>query len=101
MKTRYHQPNRGLLAELPEEAMTDRWLRVKCDPLWRCTNNCEREGAVLDWRKGLPIGNGDIGATIHGYNEHGVFTFPTAAGHHDVLERVDCPLAQVPVPALS
>ena len=62
------QPNRGLLADLPEEVMTERHLRVKCDPVGRCgANNFEREGSVLDWRKGLPIGNGDFGAAIHGF----------------------------------
>jgi len=67
----YDQPNRGLLATLPEEAMTDRWLRVRCDPVWRCgTNNFEREGSVLDWRKALPIGNGDIGAAVMGYPDN-------------------------------
>ena len=65
------QPNRGLLTDLPEEVMTQRHLRVKCDPVRRCgTNNFEREGSVLDWRKGLPIGNGDFGAAVHGYPDN-------------------------------
>ena len=68
------QPNRGLLTNLPEEVMTERQLRVKCDPVGRCgTNNFEREGSVLDWRKGLPIGNGDFGAAIHGYPDNYCF----------------------------
>ena len=71
---RYAQPNRGMLTELPEETMADRHLRVQCDPVWRCgTNNFEREGSVLDWRKALPIGNGDFGAAIHGYPDNYTF----------------------------
>ena len=70
----YNQPNRGLLARLPDEVMTDRYLRVRCDPVWRCgTNNFERDGSVLDWRKALPIGNGDFGAAIHGYPDNYTF----------------------------
>lgn len=70
----YAQPNRGLLSTLPDEVMSDRFLRVRCDPVWRCgTNNFEREGSVLDWRKALPIGNGDFGAAIHGYPDNYTF----------------------------
>ncbi len=67
----YAQPNRGLLDELPEQVMTSRFLRVKCDPVRRCgSNNLERPGSTLDWRKALPIGNGDIGAAIMGYPDN-------------------------------
>ena len=73
-KMQYAQPNRGLLPTLPEETMGSQYMRVKCDPVWRCgTNNFERDGSVLDWRKALPIGNGDIGATIHGYPDNYTF----------------------------
>ena len=70
----YNQPNRGLLSTLPDEAMSDNFLRVQCDPVWRCgTNNFERPGSVHDWRKALPIGNGDFGAAIHGYPDNYTF----------------------------
>ncbi len=65
------QPNRGLLGELPEQTMSARFLRVKCDPVRRCgINNIDRQGSTLDWRKALPIGNGDIGAAIMGYPDN-------------------------------
>lgn len=87
---RYAQPNRGLLAELPEERMSDRHLRVKCDPVWRCgTNNFEREGSVLDWRKALPIGNGDFGAAIHGYPDNYTFHISKNDVWWDNLSGVD------------
>ncbi len=89
-RLRYAQPNRGLLAELPEERMSDRHLRVRCDPVWRCgTNNFEREGSVLDWRKGLPIGNGDIGAAIHGYPDNYTFHIAKNDVWWDNLPGVD------------
>ena len=50
----YSQPYHGMLKDFPDEVMSDRWLRVKCDPVHRCgTNNFEREGSALDWRKAL------------------------------------------------
>jgi len=68
---RHAQPNRGLLSALPEEVMPDHHLRVRCDPVQRCgTNNFEREGSVLDWRQAMPVGNGDLGAAIHGYPDN-------------------------------
>jgi len=86
----YAQPNRGLLSELPEEVMSDRWLRVKCDPVWRCgTNNFEREGSVLDWRKALPIGNGDIGAAVHGYPDNYTFHIAKNDVWWDNVEGMD------------
>ena len=76
--------------------MTDRWLRVKCDPLRRCgTNNFEREGSVLDWRKALPIGNGDFGAAIHGYPDNHTFHIAKNDVWWDNVEGMD------PYPAMS
>ena len=31
------------------------------------------DGSVFDWRKALPIGNGDFGAAIHGYPDNYTF----------------------------
>ncbi len=93
---RYAQPNRGQLTELPEETMPDRHLRVTCDPVRRCgANNFEREGSVLDWRKALPIGNGDVGAAIHGYPDNYTFHIAKNDVWWDNLPGVD------PYPAMN
>lgn len=96
-KAQYSQPNRGLLTELPDELMTDRHLRVKCDPVWRCgTHNFnDREGSVLDWRKALPIGNGNFGAAILGYPDNYTFHIAKNDVWWDNLPGVD------PYPAMD
>ncbi len=92
----YAQPNRGLLTTLPDEVMSDRFLRVRCDPVWRCgTNNFERKDSVLDWRKALPVGNGDFGASIHGYPDNYTFHIAKNDVWWDNIDGLD------PYPSMS
>lgn len=95
--SQYSQPYRGLLSVLPEDVMPDRRLRVKCDAVARCgRNNFEREGSVLDWRKGLPIGNGDIGAAIHGYPDNYTFHIAKNDVWWDDTDDGDNPFPAIP-----
>ena len=63
--------NSGLLKRLPDEVMPETYLRFKVDPLQRVRSHAfERKRSVLDWRKAMPIGNGDMGASVHGYPDN-------------------------------
>jgi len=61
----------GLLNRLPDEVMPDKYMRFKVDPIKRVQSHAfTRKRSVLDWRKAMPIGNGDMGATVHGYPDN-------------------------------
>ena len=54
--------------------MADRYLRMQCDPLEKVAGHTfERSGSVLDWRRALFVGNGDIGAAVHGFPDNLTF----------------------------
>lgn len=66
-------PN-GLLTRIPNEAMSDKYLRFKVAPVKRAERHSfHRNQTVPDWRQAMPIGNGDFGAAVHGYPDNLTF----------------------------
>ena len=64
----------GLIKSKSVEVMTEQYLRFKVDPVKRAEwQSFHRDRSVLDWRQGMPIGNGDFGATVHGYPDNLTF----------------------------
>ena len=68
-----NRPNedKGVLGEMPDEVMPDTYLRRRFNVLERVRSHAfERKRSVLDWRKAMPIGNGDFGASVRGYPDN-------------------------------
>jgi hypothetical protein len=64
----------GLIKSKSVEVMTEKYLRFKVDPVKRAEwQSFHRDRTVADWRQGMPIGNGDFGATVHGYPDNLTF----------------------------
>lgn len=64
----------GLLNKLPDEMMSDGYMRVKMAPLKKVKSHAfSRSQTVADWRQAMPIGNGDFGASVHGYPDNLTF----------------------------
>lgn len=72
-KAEKNRPNedKGVLGVIPDEVMPDTYMRHRINVLERVRSHAfTRNGSVLDWRKAMPIGNGDFGASVHGYPDN-------------------------------
>lgn len=68
------KPFSGILPNLPDETMTPGRMRIKTDGCEEAKRHIiERDGSSVDFRSGMPIGNGDFGAMIHGYPDNYTF----------------------------
>ena len=63
--------DKGVLGRIPDEIMPDNYMRRRIDVMEQVRGySFERKGSVFDWRNAMPIGNGDIGAVVHGYPDN-------------------------------
>lgn len=64
----------GILPNLPDETMTPGRMRIETNGFLEAKkHDYIRKGSVLDFRDALPIGNGDFGASIHGFPDNYTF----------------------------
>ena len=69
-------PRRGILPNLPDETMAPGRIRIKTDGKTEMfKHSYTRDHSTLDFRNGLPIGNGDFGCSIHGSPDSMTFDF--------------------------
>lgn len=60
-------PLRGMLAHLPDETMEPSRMRISTAGHAEMARQAyTRDHSTLDYRNGFPIGNGDIGCSVHG-----------------------------------
>ncbi len=67
-------PCSGLLPNMPNETMVSDRMRIRTNGRAEAAkHNFKRNGTAADFRSGLPIGNGDFGASMHGLPDNLTF----------------------------
>ncbi len=69
-------PRRGILPKIPDETMTPDRMRIKTNGKAEMSKHSyTRKTPAFDFRNGFPIGNGDLGCSVHGAPDAMIFDF--------------------------